>query len=138
MIELRARGLSLAEVGRRLGVSRQCVHAALKRADAKRIRCKACARDINSAGALPRDDKAAYCLGCLAARPESTTAERLLAYRLAAGLSVVELALRSGVGAGRISRFEHGKVRPGHKAVTAILHVLGGRLGRLSPSGVVC
>jgi len=138
MIALRARGLSLAEVGRRLGVSRQCVHAALKRANAKRIRCKACARELNSAGALPRDDQAVYCLGCLAARPDSTIAERLLAYRLAAGLSVVELARRSGVGAGRISSFEHGKLRPGNKTLTAMLRVLGTRPGRLSRGRIVC
>jgi DNA-binding XRE family transcriptional regulator len=105
---LRANGHSLATIARRFGVSRQSIHYILK--DLHRvIRCRECDCSLNAAGAMPRDDRQVLCLACLAASPNATFAEHLRAYRIAAGMRLVELAKRSCVSPGRISAFEQGR-----------------------------
>jgi hypothetical protein len=82
---LRAQGLTLAEIGRRLGLSKQHVGNILqtlaRRDDRPPVRCRACNTNIRSAGALARHDRSVLCLDCLVNHPEATFAEHLRACR---------------------------------------------------------
>jgi len=138
MAELRAAGLSFMQIGRELGVSRQAVRRALEPQPSKRdvrIRCRLCDRDINPAGAVPRDDRDVLCLSCLAKLPELSFGEHLKAFRLAAGMKVVTLAEKAGVRPSVISSYEHGRTEtPTWQLLMQLLRVLGVRLA-VSSSG---
>jgi transcriptional regulator with XRE-family HTH domain len=128
MVRLRAQGLSLAEIGRRLGVTRQCVQsalAALARPRAHSVPCAACGRDIVSAGALPTDAGAAVCLRCLARRPGAPFAQRLKSCRLAAGLTKSELAKRARLTYNTVRQYEGGASEPRWKHLARLVSVLG-------------
>jgi hypothetical protein len=60
---LRAHGLTLEEIGRRLGITKQ--GAAYLLQPRPPVRCRACDTDINRAGAMARDDREVFCLLCL-------------------------------------------------------------------------
>ena len=126
---LRARGLTLADIGRRLGVSRQAVHDALalqQRSPALRlVPCAGCGASIASAGALDSDAGQALCLSCVARRPQLAVGLRLKAFRLAAGLTKAELADRVGVSAVTIHRYEVGAREPRWRELMPLVCVLG-------------
>jgi DNA-binding XRE family transcriptional regulator len=125
MVAMRAAGCTLAEIGRRLGVSRQAVHDQLNYWSARRsARCRVCAREFASAVASQRYDRRAYCLDCLAHHPEATFAERLLALRLSAGLTIQELGGRAGVCEVQIWNYEHGRGRIRSGIVAKLARVL--------------
>jgi transcriptional regulator with XRE-family HTH domain len=138
--ELRGQGLSLSEIARRFGVSKQAVwgllHARPRSPRVRAVACTACGAPIVSPGALRRDAVAALCLACLDGRPHVPFARRLQAFRLAAGLSQADLSRRSGVSPGAIRAYEEGCREPRRKTVDQLAHVLGGRLmsnGALAP-----
>jgi transcriptional regulator with XRE-family HTH domain len=134
MAELRRQGLTLAEIGRRFGVSKQAVKATLDRPPApprppKRPKpppaaCREC-------GTLIRPTRqgrlriATLCLACLAERPDATRAERLRAHRMAAGLSREQLAARVGVVGSAITHYETGRRRLSPKMLARLAEVLG-------------
>ena len=93
--ELRARGLPLVEIGRKLGCTRQAVQQLLRPPGASRalptLVCAACGAILGSAPG-PRARASPLCLPCLARRPRATSGERLRAYRIARGLSRQSLA----------------------------------------------
>jgi transcriptional regulator with XRE-family HTH domain len=108
---LRAKGLTLQEIGNLFGVSRQGIRRILQTEPGhKRIRCRVCDCGVNSAGAMLRDDKHVFCLYCLAASPDATFGEHLQAFRLAAGLRIVALAKLAAVEPSHISAYEEGRV----------------------------
>jgi transcriptional regulator with XRE-family HTH domain len=128
MARLRARGLTLAEIGRRLGVTRQCVQLALAALAHPRVHsvpCAGCGRDIVSAGALPSDAGSAVCLRCLANRPGAPFAQRLKSCRLAAGLTKSELAERTGLTYNTVRMYEGGGREPRWRQLARLLSVLG-------------
>lgn len=128
MARLRARGLTLAEIGRRLGVTRQCVHLtlrALARPRARSVPCSGCGREIVSGGALPSDAGSALCLPCLARRPGAPFAQRLKACRLAAGLTKAELAARTGLAQQSVRQYESGAREPRWRQLARLVSVLG-------------
>ncbi len=125
---LRATGLSLAEIGRRVGVTKQCVHWVLRTMGHKRsysVPCAACRVVIPSAGALPTDAGAALCLRCLAQRPQAAFAQRLKAFRLAAGLTKAELAERAGLREQALRQYEDGGREPRWRQLVLLVRVLG-------------
>jgi transcriptional regulator with XRE-family HTH domain len=114
--ELRSRGLTLAEIGRKMGCTKQAVHHLLGfrgpwPRPRKPVACPACG---GAAGTAPtaRDHAPALCLACLGKRPGATFAERLRALRIAAGLSLWALAGRAGLSAWAVRVLEKGKCRP--------------------------
>ena len=135
MATLRARGLSCAEVGRRLGVTKQAVQLALRKlAEPPRsVPCARCGRPIVSAGVLTADVGNALCLPCLAQTPGATFAQRLRALRLAAGLTRVELERRAGLKRGTAGRYENRGHTPGAEALARLARVLPGLLGGGGP-----
>src|SRR5947209_11389108 len=89
--KLRATGMSYRKIGERLGVTRQCVHATLKKSGPvglASIVCCACGRKIGPRRGLSPDP--VFCLSCLPS--DASFGQRLRAYRVAAGLTQRTLA----------------------------------------------
>jgi transcriptional regulator with XRE-family HTH domain len=126
---LRDRGLSLSEIGRRVGISKQGVFEALSRErrtlPLRRVPCSGCRTKIASAGALPSDVGQALCLSCLGGRPDAPFAARLKAFRLAAGLLKAELAHRAGVSSMTIHHYETGAREPRWSQLAPLVRALG-------------
>jgi transcriptional regulator with XRE-family HTH domain len=127
---LHARGLTLSEIGRRLGVTRQAVHDALVHLrrpphPPRSVPCAACSAPIVSAGALASDQGRALCLACLESRPGAGLGVRLKACRLAAGLTKAALARRVGVRATTIHQYEAGARKTRWRHLARLVAVLG-------------
>jgi transcriptional regulator with XRE-family HTH domain len=128
--ELRSQGLTLAEIGRRLGLSRQLVHHHLKGAGmaGRRpllVRCSKCSAAITAGHHAVGRNHPALCLACLAKRPDSPFGGRLKACRLAAGLTAAQLAARCGVPAEAIRAVERAACRPRWERVARLIRALG-------------
>jgi len=126
---LHARGLTLTEIGRRLGVTRQAIHEVLVQLSRplprRSVPCAACFAPIVSAGALPTDAGQALCLRCLESCPQAAPSVRLKSFRLAAGLTKAELAQRTGVAPMTIHQYESGLREPRWRHLTPLVAVLG-------------
>ena len=137
--ELRARGLTLAEIGREMHCTRQAVHQLLDRRPRqsrprprKTVACPGC----RAALPLPRFAHAGpptLCLPCLARRPRASFAQRLRAHRIAAGLSRVALARKAGVTRRAIAILERGVHRPRRGTLRRLAEALGVEPGELLP-----
>jgi transcriptional regulator with XRE-family HTH domain len=126
--QLRQQGLSQAEIGRRLGVSRQSVQLTLRamaRPAARSVPCAGCGSPIMSAGVLRSDAGSALCLSCLALRPAAPFGQRLKSCRLAAGLTKAELAARAGLTPQMLRHYEGGSREPRWRQVARLVNVLG-------------
>ncbi|HKI37532.1 MAG TPA: helix-turn-helix domain-containing protein [Gemmataceae bacterium] len=132
ILKLRDKGLTLHEIARRFGVSKQAIWSLLnsrpQRTAARAVACTGCGTLILSAGALRRDAATALCLGCLRARPGVPFSQRLTALRLAAGLCRAELAERSGVAPGSLRAYEEGRRQPQHRSAARLAAVVGDEL----------
>lgn len=109
--KLRAKGLTLQAIAKRLGVSHQSIASMLhsdKRMDAREVKCKECGEVIARGRAANKAAQNAFCLACLAKHPKARFGERLRAYRVAAGLTRAELARRSAVNIETIHNYEAG------------------------------
>jgi transcriptional regulator with XRE-family HTH domain len=127
--KLRAQGLTLPEIGRRMGCSKQAVHYLLGlRGPAPRppkpVACPACGA---TAGTAPSagDYAPALCLPCLAKQPQTPLGQRLRAHRLARGLSQEALAERAEVGASGIVQMERGERQPRPRTLRKLAEALG-------------
>ncbi len=133
--ELRRAGLTLREIGERLGITHQAVHLLLVPRDRARPRdvcCAACGKRLDAAGAIPRDTGRALCVSCLSRRADAPFWQRLKSLRLAAGLTRTDLERRAGLARGKVSEYEDGGAvpRPANFAkLSRALKRLGGRLG---------
>jgi DNA-binding XRE family transcriptional regulator len=124
MFRLRTSGLSLTQIGRQLGVSRQYVHQQLRKAGAAvpGITCPACAKEI-----APRRGGGSrgpvFCLACLPS--DATFGQRLLTYRVAAKLTQAELAAHVGMQRGTVNPWEKDRRRPTARTMAKLICVLG-------------
>ncbi len=88
IIELRTKGLTFTEIGQKLGISRQRVHATLKdigqSVDSPSIDCSECGQPITRRASRGSTNPPTFCLRCLAKHPRATLGQRLRAFRLAA------------------------------------------------------
>jgi transcriptional regulator with XRE-family HTH domain len=128
--ELRAQGLTLREIGERLGVLPSAVSRWLRTSASGNpaplpVRCCRCRSEIPEAPATSRIDPAALCLRCLTLHPETPFGQRLKAFRLAAGLTEAELARRSGVPQTSLSTFELRDREPCWSTLVKLVRVLG-------------
>jgi transcriptional regulator with XRE-family HTH domain len=127
-LRLRAEGLTPAEIGRRLGVSRQRVEHVLRVAARERERslaCRACGGVAAPAGAAPADAEGVLCLACLGRWRGAPFAERLRSCRAAAGLRRGELARRAGLTPETVRFYEAGRQRPRVRHLLSLVRVLG-------------
>ena len=126
--ELRAQGLTLREVGWRLGITKQAADQLLRPPPGGgTASCISCGQPALGDRPAPR------CVACRAADPAASFAERLRALRLAAGLTQAGLAARAGVSATAVSGYECGPRRPRPRLLAALARVLGPGLG--DPAG---
>jgi transcriptional regulator with XRE-family HTH domain len=135
---LRAQGLTLAEVGRRLGLTPQAAASLLRPLrPTPAVACFLCGKAIVSAGALPSDAGQALCLACLEICPGATHGERLRAFRLAAGLMKIELARKAAMPEMMVRRLEQGRHRPRLITLNRLARALGIPPQALDPGGPV-
>jgi transcriptional regulator with XRE-family HTH domain/DNA-binding CsgD family transcriptional regulator len=123
LAKLRARGLTFRQIGQRLGVSRQCIHALLKRTNSEDLGCVvccACRRQIvRWQGTKPRS---VWCLSCLDS--EVPFSEHLRSHRVATGLTTRALAAQTGLSMSSISAYEGGVQQPSRPSFAKLLQVL--------------
>src|SRR5438477_10221031 len=99
MAELRAKGLSFPQIGKRFGISRQSVEQALRGSGNARlvpIHCRKCKTIITQMRTVAPSAGPVYCVNCLPSN--ATFGQRLKTYRLAAGMTLDRLGKASGVG----------------------------------------
>src|SRR5262249_54240892 len=134
MAALRAKGWTLAAIGRHLGVTRQCVALTLQKAanpPRRSVPCTACRQEIVSSGVSPRWAAPALCPTCLDDSPAATFGQRLVSLRLQAGLTRSELARRAGVAIGAVHHYEQGLKYPGDDSRLKLARGLGVTVERL-------
>lgn len=139
-VKLRAEGLTLQEIGRRVGVSRQWVERLLAahgdpHGKLATIKCRECGAVIGRIRRPGQGDRQARCLVCLAKHPKTTFGERLQGLRLAAGLSKQDLAKRIGMTGTSIWGYEGGTCRPSSPALAKLVKVLGAGLVNTEAKG---
>jgi hypothetical protein len=134
---LRAQGLTSAEIGWRLGISPKTVAVTLRWIAQPRrsIPCAGCGRAIESACVPTRDDGHTYCLACVDKDPKATFGQRLKAFRLAAGLTLAELARRSGVVPDNVRWYELGTIYPRDASRAKLALAMGLTLEQLGRGG---
>jgi transcriptional regulator with XRE-family HTH domain len=128
--ELRARGLSLAAIGRALGCSRQMAHYLLRAAGVEAglpvpVRCPSCGGEAGRLPAGYHPPAPALCRACLARSPAAPFGDRLRACRVAAGLRPVQLARRAGVSTNALIGYEAGGVVPAGQCLAKLLAAVG-------------
>jgi transcriptional regulator with XRE-family HTH domain len=128
-----ARGLTVPEIARQLGIRRRRVGHILQvlALGPRSVACCRCGVLIVSPGALLRDARQALCLPCLGRAPAAPFGQRLKAYRLAAGLTRSELARRSGLYPASIQRYEDEGSHPEPENLVRLAEALG-----VSPDGL--
>jgi transcriptional regulator with XRE-family HTH domain len=124
---LRGQGLTLVEIGRRLGISRQGAWHILHYTPRHRanVRCGRCRRAIAGSQAAGEPAGPVCCTGCLRKMPGATFAARLRSLRVARGLSRPALAHLSGLDPSHLSLYERGQVRPRAATLARLVRVLG-------------
>lgn len=125
---LRAAGLTWAEIGRRLGVSRQRVQYTFTggRPMARAFCCRGCGRDTPAPG-LRRGNQELLCRDCLRRLPAVRFAVLLRSLRALAGLTQARLAARCGLAMDTVRHLEGGR-RPGPRTAARLLEALGASL----------
>jgi transcriptional regulator with XRE-family HTH domain len=107
---LRAEGWSLPQIARALGITKQAVHLLLhprgEPAAQANLCCQDCGKPICPMRPGMRSTRRSVCLDCLARRPVVDFGQRLVALRLARGLTGRELAQALGVPPGTVSTRE--------------------------------
>ena len=125
MAQLRSQGLTLAEIGHRLGVTRQNVHRLLGQSRRQSVPCSACGTAIACAGAIPFHLKAVVCLACVGKLPNATLRQRVRTLRLTAGMTRLQLAKRAGVDLSTVKAAEFGRHVPCATTVKRLAKALG-------------
>jgi len=107
MADLRAKGHTLAQIAQQVGLSRQAVHNALKRAWIQNgaAICRHCRTPIPGTDGT-KLSTSLLCSDCLAAFPRVSFAVRLMSLRISASLTQSELAAKTGVSQSLISHAE--------------------------------
>jgi transcriptional regulator with XRE-family HTH domain len=127
---LRAAGLTFAEIGRALGVTKQRVAQMLREraATTTAVRCRACGGVLASGLGRVWRRPAPLCPPCLARTPGVHFGERLRTHRLLVGLTQEQLALEVGVTDLTVSLYERGVRRPRSQTLVRLVAVLGAGL----------
>jgi transcriptional regulator with XRE-family HTH domain len=142
---LRAQGLTFSEIGKRLGMSRQGASDLLirsgKQVQLPGILCRECKREIcpwnaKWRGGMHRHGPV-YCLGCLAKHQQATIGERILAFRMNAGMTQAEVQAATGFRIDSLGSIERNRItNPYWKTLKILAEFFGPELlgikGKLS------
>ena len=141
--KLRTKGLTFTEIGKRLGMSRQAAHSLLFRTDRPvqlpGIACRECRKEICSwnprwHGGMKRG-QLVYCLQCLGKHPEVRLGERLLAFRISAGMTRGDLEKQTGVDRNTIGQCERDGCDPFWSTLARLVEYFGPELLGLGGRG---
>ena len=127
MAELRAKGLTFKEIGRRLGVTKQRVGQLLHSIGTTdfALRCHDCGAEIVSRLSRAGRNAPSLCPSCLAQAPGHCVGERMKTHRLIAGLTQREVAAETGITPQAVALFEKGKCKPTPETLAQLVAVLG-------------
>jgi transcriptional regulator with XRE-family HTH domain len=127
MAELRAKGLTFEEIGRRLGVTKQRVGQLLQSIGTTgfALHCRDCGAEIVSRLSRAGRNAPSLCPACLAKTPRHCVGERLKTHRLIAGLTQREVAAEAGITPQAVALFEKGKCKPTPETLAQLVAVLG-------------
>jgi DNA-binding XRE family transcriptional regulator len=130
---LRPQGLSMAEIGQRIGDARQATWELLSnygqgRTPSGVITCCHCGKAITTGHDQLRNNGPVPCLECLARRPQTPFGLRLKAFRMAAGLTQEALAEATGILPANIRKYENNHVVPRWAKLVKLIRTLGGGL----------
>jgi hypothetical protein len=92
------------------------------------VACRGCGTAIGVVDGALLQNKPLLCLSCLARCPGAPLGERLRTCRLAAGLTLRELAVRTGMAAQHLSAYERGRMEPRWERLTRLIRALGADL----------
>jgi transcriptional regulator with XRE-family HTH domain len=139
-LQLRSEGLTLEEIGGRLGCSRQAVWALLGNYGREPvpyglIRCCHCNREVVRGTRTLRNNGPVSCLACLERRRVIRFGERLKAFRVAAGLGQRQLSERTGLSSQTFIELERTAQGPAWATLVKLMGVLGGDLAILGIAG---
>jgi transcriptional regulator with XRE-family HTH domain len=130
--KLRAQGLSLRQIGERLGVSKQAVASLLNCSGLgtgpRRMvnYCGRCGKAVGpSVGSVGKHRYELTCIACVNKVRDASFGVRLRAMRLAAGLTVAELANRIGMEMSALLYWELRGERPRETLVRRLADALG-------------
>jgi DNA-binding XRE family transcriptional regulator len=121
----------MAEIGQRLGLTKQAVPGILTRHGQNQkppaqVRCTACDKVILTGFFTLKVNRNVLCLACLEQRPQTPFGQRVKAFRLAAGWIQEQLAERAGLSPSTIGSVERRTcTMPDWPMVAALLRVLG-------------
>jgi transcriptional regulator with XRE-family HTH domain len=93
--------------------------------------CRCCDTPITTMRGGSKRSRSALCLRCLAEIPPLGFAERLKAFRLAAGLTRAQLGEQTGFSQEHLSAYESSIHQPGWEALVRLMQVLGPGLATL-------
>jgi DNA-binding XRE family transcriptional regulator len=127
--QLREQGLSTAKIGKIMGVGANAVRAMIARSQGGPIlkawiRCCQCGTEIARLS-VRFDTGPALCLSCLKKKKKPLFRERLIAYRLAKRLTLVELAKKIGTSPSVVGSWEHEVSSPRWEMLVKLVQVLG-------------
>lgn len=128
--DLRAKGLTFAEIGRHVGVSKQRVGQLLHSIGTTKfaLHCRGCGAEIVSGLCRAVRNTPSLCPACVARTPEQCLAERLKTHRLIAGLTQRRVAAEAGITPQAVALYEQGKCKPTPKTLARLVAVLGPEL----------
>jgi DNA-binding XRE family transcriptional regulator len=89
------------------------------------VPCRECGAQLLPKSATAGTWGAALCLRCLTKHPEAGFPQRLRALRLASGLTLADLAQRSGLNRSTIVGYEYGRHHPAPRVLAKLVRVLG-------------
>jgi DNA-binding XRE family transcriptional regulator len=126
---LRAQGLSFAQIGARLGMSRECAWELFKRSGLSvcgpGIQCCACGAEIASRTGAGQPNGRVRCLTCVATDPAATFGQRLKAHRVAAGLTLQRLSELTGINFHTLGDYEQERMMPNWLNVMPLIRFFG-------------
>jgi DNA-binding transcriptional regulator YiaG len=127
---LRDEGLMLKDIGKRMGVSYGGAAYLIKSSgppvEGRGSLCAKCKTVVDRKRKPWSREVTVLCLGCLSKTKNPSFGTRLRAYRLAAGLSLAELARRIGTPLSVVADWERAPVNgPTWRMLIKLVHVLG-------------
>jgi transcriptional regulator with XRE-family HTH domain len=124
VVQYADQGLSLAQIGQRVGLCRERVRQILARHGVVPSPCRRCGAVLRAAEPV-HHYLDGFCVDCFLAQPGGLPGRRLRALRLARDWTQKELATRSGLSAHTICRLESDQFQPNVQTLRKLAEALG-------------